>query len=68
MALWLNNDRLTNDALEAIKAESVSVHNKAEQHEELVHELYEFEPVGLIADFVNEASGRVDWVEIVTAD
>lgn len=68
VALWLNNDRLTYDALEAIKAEDGSVRSKAEQLEELVQELYEFEPVGLIADFVNAALGRVDWVEIVQAD
>ncbi len=68
VALWLNNDRLTYDALEAIKADNVSVHNKAEQLEELVREVYEFEPVGIVADFVNAALGRVDWVEIVTAD
>lgn len=35
VALWLNNDRLTYNALEAIKAESGSVHGKAEQLEEL---------------------------------
>ncbi|MBL8121314.1 hypothetical protein JNM87_01005 [Candidatus Saccharibacteria bacterium] len=68
VALWLNNDRLTYEALEAIKAESGSVRGKAEQLEELVQELYEFEPVSLIADFVNAALGRVNWVEIVTAE
>lgn len=67
VALWLNNDRLTYDALEAIKAEDASVCRKAERLEELVQELYEFEPVGLVADFVNAALGRVDWVEIVEA-
>jgi hypothetical protein len=68
VALWLNNDRLTYNALEAIKAEGGSVHGKAEQLEELVRELYEFEPVGIVADFVNAAFGRVDWVEIIQAD
>lgn len=68
VSLWLNNDRLTYDALEAIRAEDASVRSKAERLEELVQELYEFEPVGLIADFVNAALGRVDWVEIVTED
>lgn len=68
VALWLNNDRLTYDALEAIKAEDGSVRSKAERLEELVREVYEFEPVGIVSDFVNAALGRVDWVEIVTAD
>jgi hypothetical protein len=46
----------------------VLVHSKAEQFEELVRELYEFEPVGIVADFVNAALGQVDWVEIMQAD
>jgi hypothetical protein len=66
VSLWLDNDRLTYNALEAIKAEDLSVHSKAEELEELVRELYEFEPVGIVADFVNAAFGRVNWVEIVT--
>lgn len=65
VSLWLDNDRLTYNALEAIKAENLSVHSKAEELEELVRELYEFEPVGIVADFVNAAFGRVNWVEIV---
>ncbi|MGD8373937.1 MAG: hypothetical protein PVI21_03715 [Candidatus Woesebacteria bacterium] len=68
VALWLNNEQASYNALVALKAEDGSVHSKAEQLEELVQELYEFEPVGLIADFVNAALGRVDWVEIVTAE
>lgn len=68
VALWLNNDQASYNALEAIKAVDGSVHSKAEQLEELVRELYEFEPVGIVADFVNAAFGRVDWVEIVQAD
>jgi len=68
VSLWLNNDRLTYNALEAIKAENLSVHNKAEELEELVRELYEFEPVGIVADFVNAAFGRVNWLEIVTTE
>lgn len=65
VSMWLNNDRLTYNALEEIKAKDVSVHSKAEELEELVRELYEFEPVGLVADFVNAAFARVDWAEIV---
>jgi hypothetical protein len=41
------------------------MHSKAEELEELVRELYEFEPVGIVADFVNAALGRVNWLEIV---
>jgi hypothetical protein len=66
VSLWLDNDRLTYNALESIKAEDLSVQSKAEELEELVRELYEFEPVGIVADFVNAAFGRVNWVEIVT--
>jgi len=66
VSLWLDNDRLTYNALEAIKSENLSAHSKAEELEELVRELYEFEPVGIVADFVNAAFGRVNWVEIVT--
>jgi len=68
VALWLNNDQASYDALEAIKAEDGSVYSKAEQLEELTRELYEFEPTGLVADFVNAAFGRVDWVEIVSEE
>jgi hypothetical protein len=66
VSLWLDNDRLTYNALESIKAEDLSVQSKAEELEELVRELYEFEPVGIVADFVNAAFGRVNWVEIIT--
>jgi hypothetical protein len=65
---WLNNDQSSYNALEAIKAEDGSVYSKAEQLEELVRELYEFEPVGLVAGLMNAVFSRVDWVEIVTAD
>lgn len=65
VSVWLNNDRLTYNALEAIKAEDLSALSKAEQLEELVRELYEFEQVGIIADFINAAFGRVNWLEIV---
>lgn len=68
VSLWLNNDRLTYNALESIKAESGSIRHKAEQLEELVRELYEFEPVGIVADFVNAAFGRVNWPEIVAEE
>lgn len=66
VALWLNNDQASYNALEAIKAEDGSEHRKAESLEELVRELYEFEPVGIVADLVNSAFARVDWVEIVS--
>jgi hypothetical protein len=68
VALWLNNDQASYDALEELKAEDGSAYNKAQQLEELARELYEFEPVGLAGDLMNAALGRVDWVEIVTAD
>lgn len=44
------------------------MHSKAEELEELVREVYKFELVGIVADFVNAALGRVDWVEIVATD
>ncbi len=65
VSLWLNNDRLIYNALELVRAEGGSVRHMAEQLEELVRELYEFEPVGLVADFVNAALDRVDWAEII---
>jgi hypothetical protein len=66
VALWLNNDQASYNVLEALKAEDESDYRKAESLEELVRELYEFEPVGIVADLVNSAFGRVNWVEIVT--
>jgi len=66
VALWLNNDQASYNALEELKAEDGSDYRKAESLEELVRELYEFEPVGIVADLVNSAFGRVNWVEIVT--
>lgn len=66
VALWLNNDQASYNALEALKAGGGSEHRKAESLEELVRELYEFEPVGIVADLVNSAFARVNWVEIVT--
>lgn len=66
MALWLNNDQASYNALEVLKAGDESEHRKAENLEELVRELYEFEPVGIVADLVNSAFARVNWVEIVT--
>jgi hypothetical protein len=68
VALWLNNDQASYNALEALKAGDASEHRKAESLEELVRELYEFEPVGIVADLVNSAFARVNWVEIVTED
>jgi hypothetical protein len=68
VALWLNNDQASYNALEAIKTQDGSVYSKAEQLEELVRELCEFEPVGLVADLMNSAFGRVDWVEIVSEE
>ncbi len=65
VALWLNNDQASYNALEELKAEDESDYHKAESLEELVHELYGFEPVGMIADLINSASARVNWVEIV---
>lgn len=65
VALWLNNNQVSYNALEALKAEDESEYRKAESLEELVRELYEVEPVGMIADLVNASFGRVDWVEIV---
>jgi hypothetical protein len=66
VALWLNNDQASYSALEELKAEDESDYRKAESLEELVRELYDFEPVGIVADLVNSAFGRVNWVEIVT--
>jgi hypothetical protein len=66
VALWLNNDQASYNALEELKAEDGSDYRKAESLEELVRELYEFEPVGIVADLVNSAFGRVNWMEIVT--
>jgi hypothetical protein len=66
VALWLNHDEASYNALKALKAEDKSEYRKAESLEELVRELYEFEPVGIVADLVNSAFGRVNWVEIVT--
>jgi len=68
VVLWLNNDEASYNYLEALKAETWSVYRKAEELEELTRELYEFEPIGIVADLVNSAFGRVDWVEIVQAD
>ncbi len=65
VALWLNNDQASYNALEALKAGDESEHRKAESLEELVRELYVFEPIGVVADLVNAAFGRVNWVEIV---
>jgi len=66
VALWFDNDQASYAALEALKAEDESDYRKAEQLEELVRELYEFEPVGIVADLVNSAFARVNWVEIVS--
>lgn len=66
VVLWLNNDQASYNALEALKAEDGSEYRKAESLEELVRELYECEPVGIVADLVNSAFERVNWVEIVT--
>lgn len=66
VALWLNNDQASYNALIALKAVGGSTYSKAESLEELVRELYEFEPVGIVADLVNSAFARVDWVEIVS--
>lgn len=68
VALWLNNDQASYNALEALRTESESDYRKAERLEELVRELYDFEPVGIVADLVNSAFRRVDWVEIIQAD
>ena len=68
VALWLNNDEASYNALEALRAEAESDYSKAEQLEELTRELYEYEPTGLVADLVNAALAEVDWVEIVTAE
>lgn len=65
VALWLNNDQASYNYLAALKAEPGSVHRKAERLEELTKELYEFEPTGLVADFVNAAFGRVNWMEVL---
>lgn len=66
--VWLCNDEASYLALEAIKADGGSMHHKAEQLEELVRELYEFEPVGIVADLVNTAFSRVSWVDIVSTE
>jgi hypothetical protein len=68
VALWLNNDQASYNALEALKAGDENEYRKAERLEALVRELYEFESVGTAADLVNASFGRVDWVEIVTED
>jgi hypothetical protein len=68
VALWLNNEQGSYDALEELKAGAGSDYDKAERLEELVRELYVFEPTGLVADLMNASLGRVDWVEIVRAD
>jgi len=65
VSLWLDNDQASCDALEALWAEPASDSQKAERLEELVRELYEFEPCGLVADFVNAAFRHVNWMEIV---
>lgn len=67
VALWLNGDQANYYALEELKAESESESSKAERLEELTKELYEFEATGLVADFVNTAFSRVNWLEIVSA-
>lgn len=66
VALWMNNDQASYNALEALRAEDESKYRKAESLEELVRELYEFESVGIVADLVNSAFARVNWLEIVT--
>jgi hypothetical protein len=68
VALWLNSEQASYNYLEALKAGPWSAYRKAERLEELTRELYEFEPTGLVADLVNSAFARVNWVEIVQAD
>jgi hypothetical protein len=68
VALWLNNDQASYNALEELKAEAACEYRKAERLEGLVRGLYEFEPVGIVADLVNSAFARVNWVEIVTGE
>ena len=65
VSLWLDNDQVNYEALEALRTDPGSDYSKAERLEERVRELYEIEPVGMIADLVNASFGRVDWVEIV---
>jgi hypothetical protein len=53
VSLWLNGDQANYNALQGIKAKRfMSAHKKAEFLEELTRELYDFEPVGIVADFV----------------
>lgn len=66
--MWLNSNQILYSALAAIKNGDESLDDRAEQLEQLVRELYEFEPVGIVADFVNRAFARVCWVDIVSAE
>jgi len=67
VSMWLTNDQSSYNWLEALRSERGSDHEKAERLEAAVREQYQFDPYGLVADFVNGAFGRVDWVEIVSA-
>lgn len=65
MALWLNNEQASYDALEVLKAENESDYRKAERLKELVREVYDFETAGIAGDLINASFRRVDWLEIV---
>lgn len=65
--LWLNSDSSTYLVLESIKSDK-HCSDKADQLEEVVRDLYQFESVGIVADIVNSAYSKVNWLEIVSAD
>ena len=65
VALWLNNDQESYGLLQEICSLQISAYRKGERIEELVRELYIGDEVGMMADLVNAAIGRVDWAEIV---
>lgn len=66
--MWLNNEELSYYLLEELKIEPLGTTEKAERLEAVVRELYAYERYGIVADLVNTAFGRVDWVAIVQAD
>jgi hypothetical protein len=67
VALWLNNDQESYGLLQEICSAQVSDYRKGERIEELIRELYLGDEVGMTADLVNAAIGRVDFVEIARA-
>jgi len=63
--LWLTNEQCSYTVLQEICAESMSKYGKAEMLEAYVRDNAGSELPGMVADLVNAAFARVNWVEIV---